>query len=596
MRKRTFLKISLALLSLLLALLMMSSCTFFSILFQSLGGSRQLVDFDKVTYTRPDFDAIAKALDEVKTSIEDSASQTKLKRQLSNAYLLINDAQTQYTVAEIRYYENVTESYYNEEMTYCSEKLAGVQKKLNEVYQAIIDADMAKTLLPSWTERDYESFERNKKLYDDEYETLMARRTELENTYLNQSTEITFSLNDKEYTVSQLIDDISSGAITYEQYIQGLQSYYQTLNRVAGPIYLELLAVDKKLAAKLGEKNLTEYYYADNFNRSYTSEDVHKVWAYTKEYLVPLYRSVSDRINTTDLTYAMASGGQDAIDTYNDILWNYAKEISPDMEEALKVMSTYHLSSIGSSPNRQNSSFTTMLPSYVTPFLFVTTQGNLGDVSTFVHEFGHFYSFYKNGFEIDQIMDVEEIQSQANEWLFMDHYTLEGSVKQAWLLHKLSDSLNSILQGCLMDEFQQYAYGLVNADDGKEGVDVTVAQLNQKFARLVEEYGLDKDFSMIPYETLWCEITHTFIAPFYYVSYAMSAIPSLEIYALSRSDRKEAIRIYNNVVDETGYRTFEKVLEDNGLSSPFEKEAYEKITELVNDLLKNTAEPSTKTQ
>lgn len=599
-RKKALLKRAVACVSLLLALLLLSSCGMLSLLFHGIGGI-SYTDFDTLEYERPDFEEIDAQFDKLDSLIKESSSTRTIQNNLYTLYGLINNAQTQNALAEIFYYEDVTNSFYDEEMTYCSEKIGGIQTRLNELYAAIIDAGLGSDLLSNWTEADFASFEKYKDLYDDEYQTLIARRTELENQYLTGTTEIQLKLGGKSYYVDEMIDAVRNGLLTYDEYLDGIQQYYRQLNEIGGPVYLELLTVDKALAKKLGVKNLTAYYYETDYTREYTPDEAQTVWQYTKEYLAPLYKQLSHIINddetlVTAYYQANASAGNRTIEAYNDAIWTYAEEISPDMENALNAMVNYHLSSIGSSVNRQNSSYTTLLPSYIMPFMFITTLGDLSDVATFIHEFGHFYSFYRNGAEIDNILDVEEIQSQANEWLFMEKYQLSGKQKQAWMLNQLADAISTILQGCMMDEFQQYAYGRVDATDGKDGIDITVDELNKKFASLVEAYGLEEDFDIIPYETLWCEITHTFIAPFYYISYAMSAIPALEIYDISRADRAKAIAVYNNITDETGYRTFEQVLSDNGLSSPFEKAAYEKLSQLINDMIREVTATAEKTR
>ncbi len=599
-RKKALLKRAVACVSLLLALLLLSSCGMLSLLFQGIGGI-SYTDFDTLEYERPDFEEIDAQFDKLDSLIKESSSTRTIQNNLYTLYGLINNAQTQNALAEIFYYEDVTNSFYDEEMTYCSEKIGGIQTRLNELYAAIINAGLESDLLSNWTEADFASFEKYKDLYDDEYQTLIARRTELENQYLTGTTEIQLKLGGKSYYVDEMIDAVRNGLLTYDEYLDGIQQYYRQLNEIGGPVYLELLTVDKALAKKLGVKNLTAYYYETDYTREYTPDEAQTVWQYTKEYLAPLYKQLSHIINddetlVTAYYQANASAGNRTIEAYNDAIWAYAEEISPDMENALNAMVNYHLSSIGSSVNRQNSSYTTLLPSYIMPFMFITTLGDLSDVATFIHEFGHFYSFYRNGAEIDNILDVEEIQSQANEWLFMEKYQLSGKQKQAWMLNQLADAISTILQGCMMDEFQQYAYGRVDATDGKDGIDITVDELNKKFASLVEAYGLEEDFDIIPYETLWCEITHTFIAPFYYISYAMSAIPALEIYDISRTDRAKAIAVYNNITDETGYRTFEQVLSDNGLSSPFEKAAYEKLSQLINDMIREVTATAEKTR
>ena len=72
---------------------------------------------------------------------------------------------------------------------------------------------------------------------------------------------------------------------------------------------------------------------------------------------------------------------------------------------------------------------------------------------------------------------------------------------------------------------------------------------------------------------------HNFEAPMYYISYATSLVPALEIFQISLDNRARAIDIYNSIAAADPQLTFEETLAENGLKSPFEEQT---IIDIVN--------------
>ena len=71
----------------------------------------------------------------------------------------------------------------------------------------------------------------------------------------------------------------------------------------------------------------------------------------------------------------------------------------------------------------------------------------------------------------------------------------------------------------------------------------------------------------------------------YYISYATSIVPALQIMEISIDDREEAIRVYNAVVRGDYEASFSEALEAVGLASPFEEQT---IVDVVNAVVDRT--------
>ena len=75
--------------------------------------------------------------------------------------------------------------------------------------------------------------------------------------------------------------------------------------------------------------------------------------------------------------------------------------------------------------------------------------------------------------------------------------------------------------------------------------------------------------------------------PVYYVSYAISGVAAIELYAEIETDRDAAIGMYTTLVEGVTERDgFVGALHKAGLTSPFESATYTKIGTLIRNATK----------
>ncbi len=142
--------------------------------------------------------------------------------------------------------------------------------------------------------------------------------------------------------------------------------------------------------------------------------------------------------------------------------------------------------------------------------------------------------------------------------------------------YQMINALNSLINGCLYDEFQRYVY---SHDVG------SVEELNEIYRELSRSYGIGDDYYYVDLGYVWIDVHHNFEAPMYYISYATSIVPALQILDLSMRNREEAIRVYNAVVNSDPELSFSETLAEVGLDSPFEEQT---IVNVVNAIVRIT--------
>lgn len=571
MMKNTIRRILTVSVSLLLLISMLSSCGLVTLVVDGIINFDAVFrDFSELHYERPDFEEIEDAFVSATQKIEKNKNSFSVLRSASEAFELYNDAYTQYNLVQIRFYGNVNDTEAEKEINYCAEQFALLDPIVNDFYIIALDNGYEDTFFSTWSDAQIEYIRIQEKMFDDDYVGLVTRRTEIENEYMGLLSNHTIHHNGSDYTIEEIQDmNLSQSA-----YRSLLTVYYNSLEADAAELYSELVGIYDRLANKAGFETYTELSYRYMYQRDYSPEDVSDMYTYVKEQIVPLYFEIKSMIDQDVLNSALYAENA-TFKEYDSVFKKYTSEISAEMNQAYKDMKKYHLYNIGSSEGMQAAGFTTYLPSYNMPYIYLYTFGNLGDISSFIHEFGHFFSYYYNREESDNIIDVAEIQSQANEWLFMPYYELTEKQLDQYTLHRLSETLLTVIEGCLFDEFQQIVYR-----------DNVTKDYKTLFESLAKDYGLDKVITPEILPNYWALVHHNFVSPMYYISYAVSALPALEIFFISQDDREEAIDSYLSVIDETGYSEYLDVLHYADLSSPFRERTYDRLSKDIKDFLK----------
>ena len=78
---------------------------------------------------------------------------------------------------------------------------------------------------------------------------------------------------------------------------------------------------------------------------------------------------------------------------------------------------------------------------------------------------------------------------------------------------------------------------------------------------------------------------HIFTSPFYYIDYCLAQVCALQIWSISRKNRKKAMTIYEHLCAAGGTKTLIDLVESAGLESPFSLDVMKKIAYQVCDYL-----------
>ncbi len=338
-------------------------------------------------------------------------------------------------------------------------------------------------------------------------------------------------------------EDASARELEHLRRETELMDEYETLVSADAPdtdaigrVYVELVEVRREIARLNGYDSYADYAYENVFSRDYTPKDAQKIWNIAQTELVPILVAYSQEIsNAMDRTY-YSTDLDCSEEAVLSALEKGASGMSPEVEAACRYMLDNGLYDIRYSESKLDSGFTVYLPDYGVPFIFNSPYGYYQDYTDMFHEFGHFLSYFYTGSDAVYGVsdyDLSELQSQGMEVMFMGLYDdIFGSLADDMRAQTAAGLINSVIYGAMYDQFQQEVYG---------ESDLTPERVNEIYAKLYESYGWET-YDGYEYEWMW--VIHNFEDPFYYISYAVSALPALELMARQQDSPADALDTY----------------------------------------------------
>ncbi|MBQ8306432.1 MAG: hypothetical protein IJX90_09500 [Blautia sp.] len=417
-------------------------------------------------------------------------------------------------------------------------------------------------------------------LPEEETEVLLDRQGELIQEYYSRMGDRPSVVVDGEtWTFERYYDDFS---LDTEQDSKVRRALWQTVNESVGGIYRELASLRKEEAAREGYDSYRELAWDQLYFRDYSSSDAEDVRTCVKEVLAPVFRDLTDEMDSlyTDELFALGDG--DAKKILADIAPCIGK-VSPALQEAFDALTSQELYDCAVDQDRRDLGYTVALPGRGLAMIFMAMSGMWTDYEDMIHEFGHFNTIYHDTIHAafsEESMDVSEICSQGLQLLMLPcMQEITGEETGGYMrLHTLRAILESVLEGFEADEFESAV---------AEDPDLSLEEINALSGKLLYDYGLT-DTDEPDYQ--WVEKSHFYEMPFYYLSYATSALGALELLDAAHTDREDAVDRYLLITREAPSCGYLEIMEDAGLPDPFAEETIREIALAVRDELDGGAD------
>ena len=480
----------------------------------------RVTPFAEMEYTRPDLDKLEEELTKCCTMAETESKVKSVVDQVWVFYNLYNTYYTNYNLATIYYFQDLTNTRWEEEYNFCLQNAPTVDAMLEELFYTLADCPLRDKLEqdPAFGEGFFDNYE-GESIWDDTFLALVEQEAALEEKYYQICTEA----QDVEYYSDE---------------------YFTRYGTQLAELFVELIKVRQTMAEHTGYLDYATFAYEFYHRRDYTPQQAKTYLQSIGQELTPLYRTaddggVSKKLSSQAQTFAYVE--------------NAAQAMGGTAKYAFSALKDAGLYDLTYSDKKYAGSFEVYLTDYTSPYVFVNPTGYARDQLVFAHEFGHFCSDFA-AFGSYAGVDVAEIFSQGFEYLSLCYGAEAAELTQM----KMWDSLCVFVEQAAYALFEQQVYDL-------KGDQLTVENVQALYESIGREFGFDtwewdpRDFVLV---------AHFFTEPMYVVSYVVSNDAALQLYQLEQNEKGSGLSRWeeNLNTQETFFLAF---VEGAGLTSPF---------------------------
>lgn len=437
------------------------------------------------------------------------------------------------------------------------EQITHLLRTVDEIYADYIHAEIAYYL-----DMQNETLEtRQEQAYSDYYVAEEMAAWALSNGYKKSDyPELFAPYTDAEWTAyynSTTLTRTAANARNDAQASNGLLTeYYDTVydsdcsipeaNEICAQLYLDTL----------DSYDISDYLYGQ-YHRDYTPEQASAAYREIRQTLIPLRDAVLAAVDTDSLPLP---------DDPYAIMKQYAPRLSPRIADSADMLFSEHLYQAAEG-DAYNGSYTVSLPHIPAAQMYTYLTDSIYDLATVVHEFGHFHAERDETTHVSRqtnCADIAEVQSQGLEMLFTQFYgDIFGADAKNCELEALYSILDAVISGFAIGEFE---YEIM-----RDRENMTPADVQARFDAISEECGLIWDLA---------DVSHLYEQTGYYISYGVSALVSLEIYARMQQDPAAALEQYEKLCEYSslsGEYTPCAVYADCGFADPFDAAAIQDL-------------------
>lgn len=526
--------------------------------------------FSEMVYERPDLSELDRLIEAAEAAMNGGSSYAETEPLLDEVFAFYDHYDTMYTLADIRSCLDQTDEYYADEYLWCSENYTLADEAIDGLYYACAASPLGQELEDKYF---WEGFcedyaDEEDSIYNETTVALMQEESSLVAEYRALSADPIVSFRGSETPLSELLETLSG-----MDYNDAVLAYYDQYNAQFADLFIRLVAVREKLAAELGYASYEEMAYEDTFSRDYTPEQAEAYLQDIRTHMVPLYLDLS----ASSVPYRLRYPSLDE-QRLREIVRTSLGDFGGRVTEAYDFMIRHELCDLKRDSRKADMSFETYLIDYSAPFLFVNARGDISDILTLAHEFGHYSDAYVNE-AASETIDLAEVYSQGMEYLVLTRLGEQLSEDEVENLAriKMVDTVEMYIQQASFAEFEHRVYAL-----GSENL--SAGKLNEIALQLSKDYGYHVPGFDGFFANVWMDIPHYYEQAFYVISYPVSNDVAMQILALERAEPGAGLQRYLDNL-ERDFSDLTGLVEAGGFESPFDPGRMEKIAATAREIL-----------
>jgi oligoendopeptidase F len=399
------------------------------------------------------------------------------------------------------------------------------------------------------------------------------------------SGKMTVQVEGKEYTLQQAAKflenpDRSLREDVYRKISERRLQDKEELNK----LFTALVQKRNQVAVNAGFANYRDFRFKELGRFDYTKEDCFQFHEAVKQNIVPLvneiYKRKKEKLAIDSLrpwdTEAEPAGTTplNPFKTGDELLQktlHCLDDVNPFFAECLQQMQKMHRLDLESRKGKAPGGYNCPLPETGAPFIFMNAAGQMGDVTTIIHEGGHaVHSFLTHplaltGFK-EYPMEIAEVASMSMELFSMDHWDVFFDNKEELRRAKeyqLERVITIFPWIAIVDKFQHWVY---------ENPSHTEEQRAAKWMEILIEFSSTEiDFSGLDEyrKYSWQRQLHLFEVPFYYIEYGIAQLGAIGLWMQFKKNKQAALNNYIHALSLGGTVTLPQLFQKAGLKFDF---------------------------
>ena len=425
---------------------------------------------------------------------------------------------------------------------------------------------------------------------------LQAELSVLAQQYGMIAGKMTVTIEGKEYTLQQAAKFLENPQRNVrEEAYRKIQERRLQDKDALNDLYSQLVGRRHQVALNAGFTNYRDYKFEELGRFDYTKEDCFQFHDAVREYVLPLVSRINERkkekLGVETLrpwdTEAEPAGVeplrpfQDAGELISKTTECFDK-LNPFFGDCLRTMKSMGRFDLESRKGKAPGGYNCPLAETGAPFIFMNAAGQMGDLTTMVHEGGHaIHSFLAHPLELSSFkeypMEIAEVASMSMELFSMDHWDLfftKNDLARA-RRHQLERVITIFPWIATIDKFQHWVYENPN-HTLEERQQSWMAILQEFSSQVIDWQGLEQ---YRPYG--WQRQLHLFEVPFYYIEYGIAQLGAIGLWKQYKENKEKALNNYMAALSLGGTRTLPELYEAAGLRFNFSKEHIKQLMEFV---------------
>ncbi len=410
---------------------------------------------------------------------------------------------------------------------------------------------------------------------------------------------MTIVVKDQEYTLQQASKFLENHdrSLREEVYRKIQERRLQEKDKL-DELYTQLVEKRDQMARNADFENYRDYKFAEMGRFDYTKENCFQFHEAVKLHVLPLAEKINlakkeklgvDTLRPWDTEAEPEGvqplqpfkGGQELLDKTEQCF----KALNPFFADCLRKMNALGHLDLESRKGKAPGGYNCPLAESGAPFIFMNAAGQMGDVTTMVHEGGHaVHSFLAHNLELSAFkeypMEIAEVASMAMELFTMNHWDTffdnKEELKRA-KEHQLERVITIFPWIATIDKFQHWVYEHPKHTTG-ERTAAWMDILNEFSTNTVDFSGLEAYR-----ENGWQRQLHLFEVPFYYIEYGIAQLGAIGLWKQYIESPESALQHYINALSLGGTKTLPELYETAGLKFDLSPAYIKNLMEFVRD-------------